>query len=265
MQPRPNQVALITGPTAGIGYELAKIFAANGYDLVLVSRNKEKLHNIATDLKQRYGTHSFVFDQDLSNPHAPWELFREISGREIEIDVLVNNAGFGMYGKFADLALDRMIEMIQLNILSLTQLTKLILPGMLKRGRGKILNVSSTAAFQPGPLMAVYYATKSYVLSFSEAIANELSGTGVQVSVLCPGPTRTEFQKTSGMERIFLFELTMMSAEDVAKIAYRGLHAGKTLIIPGFVNWFFAMSAGWAPRKLVTAVVRFLQEKKRAT
>lgn len=178
------------------------------------------------------------------------------------MDVLVNNAGFGTYGAFAETDLGTELEMLQLNIATLTHLTKLFLEKMLAEGNGKILNVASTAAFQPGPLMAVYYASKAYVLSFSEALANELRGTGVSVTALCPGPTRTGFQRRAGMGASRLFDWGVMDAPTVATIGYRGLMRERPLIIPGLKNKLLGFSVRLAPRRLVPAVVRVLQSKR---
>ena len=178
------------------------------------------------------------------------------------MDVLINNAGFGAYGAFAESNLERDLEMIQVNISALTSLTRLVLPGMLERRRGRIMNVASTAGFQPGPLMAVYYATKAYVIMFSEAIANELKGTGVTVTCLCPGATATQFAARANMEQSRLFKLGAMRSADVAQAGYKGMMAGKTLVIPGLLNKTLAFSVRFSPRKLVTAISRSLQESK---
>ena len=261
---KKNETALVTGASGGIGYALAKCFAEDGYDLVIVSRNREKLNQIAETFRQKYGIGVTVLAKDLFRPNAPSEIFIELHEKSIPVDVLVNNAGFGMYGYFADLGLPRQMDTIQLNIATLTHLTKLFLPAMIERRKGKILNLASTAAFQPGPIMAVYYATKAYVLSFSEALAEELKGCGIQVSVLCPGPTESDFQEAAGIDHeIALFKVTMMTAERVAKIGYRGLMKGKRVIVPGFTNWLFATGQRLIPRSCVIALVRFLQERKK--
>jgi short-subunit dehydrogenase len=202
-----------------------------------------------------------VIPADLARPEAPAQIFVEAARRGLQVDVLINNAGFGAYGEFASTKLQEELDMIQVNISALTHLTKLALPGMLERKRGRIMNVASTAGFQPGPLMAVYYATKAYVVSFSEAIANELQGTGVTVTCLCPGPTATEFASRADMEKSRLFKLGRMSSEEVARIGYRGMMRGKTLIIPGAKNKVIMESVRFTPRKLVTAVARSMQER----
>jgi len=247
--------ALITGASAGIGLELAREFARHGYELALVARNRQRLEQIAAELKP---VPVIVVAKDLSLPEAPAEILREVPST----DVLVNNAGFGAFGKFAETALAVDLGMMQVNMLALVALTKLYLPGMIAARSGRIMNVASTAAFQPGPLMAIYYATKAFVLSFSEAIANELEGTGVTVTALCPGPTATEFQQSAKMESSGLVKgKKMMDARTVAEIGYRALMAGKTLSIPGLMNKLLAQSNRVSPRRLVTKVVRAMQEE----
>jgi short-subunit dehydrogenase len=256
-----SKTALITGASGGIGYELAKLFANDHYDLVLVARSGDKLKEIAAEL-QSAGISVKTVAMDLTADRAAKILFDHLEGEAAVIDVLVNNAGFGSFGEFAGIAEEDVLGQIQLNITALSHLTRLFLPGMLARRRGKIMNVASTAAFQPGPLMAVYYATKAYVLSFSEALANEVAGTGVVVSCLCPGPTDTGFQKRAGTDQSRLSrKLRAMTAETVARDGYAGLMAGKTVVISGTQNWLLAQSVRFAPRKLVTAVSRWVAEK----
>lgn len=192
--------ALITGASSGIGYELARLFARKGHGLVLVARNQETLRELAEKLEREHGIRAIVVSKDLSLPSTPEEIFRELAEKSISVDILVNNAGFGTRGMFSNADTDSQLKMIQVNTTALTHLTRLFLERMSRPRKGRILNVASTAAFQPGPLMAVYYATKAYVLSFSEALASELHGSGVTVTALCPGPTRTEFERRAGME-----------------------------------------------------------------
>lgn len=249
--------ALITGASGGIGLELARIFAREHFDLVLVARSKARLEELAAELRAAHGVAVEVIAKDLSAPDAAVEIQRQV-GR---IDVLVNNAGFGLYGKFADSPLADDLNLMHLNMDALVALTALFLPGMIEARSGRILNVASTAAFQPGPLMALYYASKAFVLSFSEAIANELKDTGVTVTALCPGPTETGFQARAEVQDIPLNRMGMMSAKAVAEAGYRGLMAGKTIVIPGIKNKFGAQSVRFTPRKLVTNIVRKIQEK----
>jgi len=259
-----RQTALITGASGGIGLELARLFAAGGYDLVLVARSAGKLEELAGELR-KYGGAVRVLAKDLARPESPEEVFRELEAAGIAVDVLVNNAGFATYGPFVELDLGRELEELQLNVVTLTHLTKKLLPGMLARRRGGVLNVASTAGFQPGPLMAVYYASKAYVISFSEALAEELSGTGVAVSVLCPGPTATGFQRRAGMEASKLFSGVMQVADAaaVARAGYEGFRAGKRIVIPGLLNKVGVQSIRVSPRALVTRMVKRMQERRR--
>jgi short-subunit dehydrogenase len=256
------QTALITGASGGIGYELAKLFARDHYNLVLVARSTEKLNQVAAELQSQFGVTVKTVGLNLAAPPAPKFLFDQLEREGLKIDVLINNAGFGGFGEFAEMAEEEILGQIQLNIAALTHLTRLFLPPMLARHSGKIMNVASTAAFQPGPLMAVYYATKAYVLSFSEALANEVAGSGVVVSCFCPGATDTGFAKRAGTENSRLFrKLRPMNAEAVARDGYLGLMAGRTLVISGVQNWLVAESVRFAPRKIVTAVSRWVAEK----
>jgi short-subunit dehydrogenase len=256
-----NQTALITGASAGLGYEFAKLFARDKYNLVLVARSGPKLAELAEELRQRHGVSVKTIPLDLGLPRAAQDLFEETQRAGLHVDILVNNAGYGKSGEFAAIPLEEDYGQIQLNVTALTLLTKLYLGPMLERRSGKIMNVASTAAFQPGPLMAVYYATKAYVLSFSEAIAEELRNSGVQVTCFCPGATLTEFQKRAETENSRLFkQLAPMDAKTVADDGYRALMAGKSLAISGFKNWLVAESVRFAPRKWVTAISRWVAE-----
>src|SRR6266567_1948716 len=220
--------ALVTGASSGIGWEIAKLFAEDHKDLVLVARSRKRLEQLARDLTSAFGVSVRVMVKDLSDSKVPPQIFAELAQVKIEIDALVNNAGFGVYGPFARTDIGKELDMIEVNVKAVTHLTKLALPGMLGRKKGRILNVASTAAFQPGPLMAVYYATKAYVLSFSEAIAEELRDSGVTVTALCPGPTDTGFAAASNMESSRLFHLFRpMSAAKVAAYGYHALRRGK--------------------------------------
>ena len=255
-----GKTALITGASSGIGYELTRLFARDGYNLVLVARNQKQLMQIADELQEKYSVSVKVISEDLSAASAPEEIFTELEQESIGIDALVNNAGFAVYGLFAETDLDAELQMMQVNMVTLTHLTKLFLPGMLKNRTGKILNLASTSAFQPGPLMAVYYATKAYVLSFSEALADELHGTGVSVTTLCPGPTASGFQKKANMEDSKLFSGKIMDAQTVARIGYRGLMTNKTVVIPGLRNKILVEGERFVPRKMVTRIARSMQE-----
>jgi len=257
------RTALITGASTGIGYELSNLFATDGCNLVLVARHEQRLQTLAEELRQKHGVSVVCIAKDLSREPAVREVFDELQHKGIVIDFLVNNAGYGAYGKFAETDLRTEMEMVTVNALALTNLTKLFLHGMLQRNYGRILNVGSTASFQPGPLMAVYAATKAYVLSFSEALSHELQGTNVTASVLCPGPTRTEFQKRAVMDESKLFRRFVMDAPSVAVAGYRGMMKGKRLIIPGAYNKFLIFTVRLSPRQFVLKVVRNMLEKRK--
>lgn len=256
-----QETALITGASGGIGYEFAKLFAQDGYNLVLVARSEGKLNDIANKFKDKFGISVKVIVKDLAKSTAPEEIFSETQQDNIKVDILVNNAGFATYGQFTEIDVNAELQMIQVNITCLTYLSKLYAKGMAERKKGKILNVASTAAFQPGPLMAVYYATKAYVLSFSEAIANELRDVGVTVTTLCPGPTESGFQERAKMEDSKLVSgRKIMDAETVAKAGYKSLMAGETVVIPGLKNQLLANAVRFLPRNVVTQMVRDTQE-----
>lgn len=262
-----NNYALITGASSGIGLELAKIFAAHGTPLVLTARREELLKALQTDIQNQYKVPVQIITKDLSRPGAAKELYIEIRDKGWEVSTLVNNAGFGLYGHFSETELSKELDMLQLNILALTELTKLFLGPMLQKKSGKILNLASTAAFQPGPVMACYYASKAYVLSFSEALSNELKGTGVSVSALCPGPTESEFQAKADINmNIGLFKASgMMTSAAVAKAGYEGLMKGKRVIVPGLINKITPLGMRFFPRAFVTAIVRRLQDSRKNT
>jgi short-subunit dehydrogenase len=252
--------ALITGASGGIGYELAKLFARDSYNLVLVARSTERLTQLSTELEKAYKIRATVITADLARPGGPEQVLVATQKAGIEVDVLVNNAGFGQFGFYVETDLQEELGQIQLNIASLTHLTKLYVRPMVERRHGRILNVASTAAFQPGPLMAVYYATKAYVLSFSEALSNELHGTGVTVTCLCPGPTTTEFFKRASMDMI---KAPAMDAKTVAEIGYRAMLKGKRTVIAGRLNWLLAQSTRFAPRTWTAAIARKIQEQRK--
>jgi hypothetical protein len=257
-----GKTALVTGASSGIGLDLAKRFAAEGYDVALVARSEGKLAEVAKAIEAEHKVRAHVVTADLAKAGAADALVKTLGERGIEVDVLVNNAGYACYGAFAETDLADELNMIQVNIVALTHLTKLVVRQMVARKAGRVLNVASTAAFQPGPLMAVYYATKAYVLSFSEALANELAGSGVTVTALCPGPTKTGFQARAQMEQSKLVRgKEIMTAETVARIGYAGLMKGKTVVIPGVSNKMMAQAVRFLPRKTVTKLVRNAQER----
>jgi short-subunit dehydrogenase len=256
-----SETVLITGASAGIGLELARLFAADKSNLVLVARRHDRLTRLADELHARHGVTVQTIAADLAEPQAPQSIYEQLAASGVAVDVVVNNAGFGAVGSIAELPLQRQLDMIQVNITSLAHLTRLFLPAMLGRGRGGVLNVGSTAAFQPGPFLAVYYATKAFVLSFTEALAEELAGTAVHVTCLCPGPTATEFAAEAKLEDSLLFRFPVMDSASVAKAAYRGFRRGKVIIVPGLLNRAGTVGVRLAPRWLVRKITRRLQWK----
>lgn len=230
-----NVTALITGASSGIGLELARLFAKDGYNLALVARNPTHLENLAKELRSEHQIQVTVIVQDLADPSAPQTIADQLARRSIEVDVLVNNAGTQVYGEFAQAGLERQLDLIQVNLTALVHLTHLLLPNMIRRGRGHILNLGSTGSFAPGPLNAVYCATKAFVLSFSEAIGAELAGTGVTVTTLCPGATNTAFITRHGLQDVRVFR-NAMSPVHVAQLGYRALQSGRPLVVVGFLN-----------------------------
>lgn len=255
--------ALVTGASAGIGRELAREFARHGYDLVLVARRLDVLQSLAADLAAAHGVRATPLAADLSGRATPSQLFDQLASDDVAIDVVVNNAGFGAQGTIAELPLERRLEMVQVNVTALTELTRRFLPGMLARNRGGVLNVASTAAFQPGPWMAVYYATKAYVLSFTEALAEEVSGTALRVSCLSPGRTATEFAEVARTTRTRLARFGAMPAVDVARAGYDGWSRGCVVVIPGATNWLGTLMGRFWPRAVVRKVIKQVNTNSR--
>jgi len=257
-----KHTALITGASNGIGLELARVHASKGGDLVLVARNKARLDELKTDLEKQYKVSVFTIGKDLSANNSAREVYDETTKQNIQIDYLINNAGFGDFGMFAETDWSKELQMINLNITTLTQFTKLYLQDMVKRRSGKIMNVASTAAFQSGPTMAVYYATKAYVLSFSEAIENEVREKGVTVTALCPGPTESGFQAAAALEESALVKgKKLAAAKEVAGYGYKAMMKGKTVAIHGLMNYIMANSVRFIPRAMVVKVTRRMQDK----
>lgn len=257
-------VCLITGAASGLGFELAMLLAKDGYDLILVDINVEKLQESQEEISALYSSEIQLIYKDLSEQNVAAEIFEAIDGKEI--NVLINNAGFGIYGSFNDTAWERDLAMLNLHVITTTHLTKLILKGMVARGGGKIMNMSSLAAFQPGPLMSLYYASKAYILSFSEAIANELKGTGVTVTALCPGQTKTCFQDVvsngaKASENKIKFNVAC--PKEVAEYGYDAMKRGKVVAVPGNFNKFLSKLPRFVPRRTATAIIRKIQEKNR--
>ncbi|MFY7670284.1 SDR family NAD(P)-dependent oxidoreductase [Tenacibaculum sp. MEBiC06402] len=258
-----KNVALITGASSGLGKEFALIHAEKGGDLVIVARREEKLNKLKNEIESKFNAQVKVIVKDLTNNNAPTEIYKEIKDDEIEIHYLINNAGFGGVGKFHEREWQQDLDMINLNIIALTALTRLFLPDFVKRNSGKILNVSSTASLLPGPLQAVYYATKAYVTSFSNAINEELHDTNVTVTNLMPGATATEFGATSGMDKTELFNKTA-SAKSVAEDGYNGMINGKLDVISGltFSQSLMMKMVPFTPKKMLLKQVRTLQQTK---
>jgi len=256
----PGKTALVTGASVGIGRDLAELFARDGHHLVLTARNESQLEELAAKLRGQYRVNVEVVVQDLSVAGASQRILDRLQSKPI--DYLVNNAGFGTHGPFAEAEIESQLAMLQVNVVALTHLTRLFLPGMLARGSGRIMNVASVAAFLPGPLMAVYYATKAYVLSFSEAIASEVAGKGVTVTALCPGPTITEFQIRAGIADTPLFRVGAMSSGKAARIGYDAMMRGKRSVVTGFSNKVSALGTRLMPRRATAAIAKRLNENR---
>lgn len=265
MTPPARPVALITGASGGIGLELARLCARDGHDVILVARSQAKLEELAKYLSGMYAVRAEVIVADLTDAEAPHAIMERVAALGTGIDVLINNAGFGLWGLFGRQDEQQLLDVLQVNVTALTLLTRLALPRMVTQRRGRILNVASGGGFAPGPLMAVYFATKSYVIHFSEAIANELEGTGVTVTALCPGPVPTGFGAASGMDGVNLQDLPgALDAATVAHIGYRGMRRGKRIVVPGLAMKLLILSIRLGPRWLVLRITRRLQERKAA-
>jgi short-subunit dehydrogenase len=258
-----KNLALITGASSGIGAELAQIHASRKGDLILVARRKDELERLADDLRQKHGVQVKVMVKDLSVNGASKELIDELGALVTEVEVLMNNAGFGGFGNFADRPLEKEQEMIRLNITALTDLTHLVIPHMIKKGRGRILNTASSAGFMPGPLQAVYFATKAYVVSFTQGIHHELKPHGISVTALCPGPVSTGFEKTAGLEGVDLFKMAVAPSH-TAKAGYRGMEKGRMIV---FDQRLLSFSVNWlipfVPRNMVLKMVQKMQTPKK--
>jgi short-subunit dehydrogenase len=256
-----SSTALVTGASGGIGKELARLCAQDGMNVVLIARSKSALHELATELEAKYKITAIVLVKDLSLPNAANDIFNEIVARNISVDVLINNAGFGLVGAFSDCSFDDTLKLISVNIVALTELTRCFLPSMIERRKGKILNIASTAAFLPGPFMAIYYASKAYVLSLSEALSEELKGTTISVTALCPGPTLTGFIKSAHAEKLNLFNrgsLSKMTAGPVALIGYRAMQQGRRTVIAGWYNNIMLFFIAFVPKSILLKISRYL-------
>jgi len=250
-----TQTALITGASSGIGLAFTQVLAREKYNLILVARSEDKLNEIKQDLISKHDINAVVLSHDLTKTEEIQQLFEQIKQQNLTVDVLVNNAGYGDYGEFADSDWEKLQGMILLNVLALTHLSRLFLPNMIERGQGQILNVASTAAFQAGPMMGVYFATKAYVLSLSEAIAAETEGTGIQITALCPGPTQSNFGEVAGMDKVpGMGNITndkFPTAHEVAEYGYQCLQKGKVVAVHGILNKFLTFTPRLMPRKLL--------------
>lgn len=253
--------ALVTGASSGIGAELARLLAADGWSLVLAARGEDRLRQLADELRSKHGAAVDVAPIDLAQPGAAERLFALATAHGRPIACLVNNAGFGLYGPYAANDLKAIEDLIQLNIAALASLTRLALPEMLTRRSGYILNVASAAAFQPGPLMAVYYASKAFVLHLSEAIAEEVAAAGIRVTALCPGPVKTDFARRASMEHSRLFAGAILDPARVARLGYRGMLRGKRIVIPGFKYQALLFAGRLAPRSLLAKIAMRMQAR----
>ena len=258
-----KKTALITGASSGLGVEFARIHASKGDNLVLVARSTDKMKVLKAELIKEFGISIYVIGKNLTGKTAAKEIFDELKIKKIHVDYLINNAGFGDFGTFAQCDWDKQSDMINVNVMALTYLTRLFLPEMIKNKYGKIMNVASTAAFQPGPTMSVYFATKAFVLSFTEAIAYELKGTGVTATALCPGATDTGFKINASLDNSNLFKGNQIAtSKEVAEFGYKAMMKGKTVVIHGFMNQIMAASVRFAPRKVVAAIAKMKMRAK---
>ncbi|PCJ13926.1 MAG: short-chain dehydrogenase [Gammaproteobacteria bacterium] len=260
-----KQTALITGASFGFGNELAKLFAKDGYNLILVARSEDKLKDLAEQLRQQYQIDVLVMAKDLFSPTAPNEIYQALKDADQVVDVLVNNAGFGTYGRFSEIEAENDMNLVQLNVATVTLMTKLFLKDMVARDSGRILNVASMAAFMSGPYMATYFASKAYVMSFTEAVAEEVQGSGVKIMALCPGVASTNFQATAKNEAAIIggkFDSLMMTAEQVVSAGYKDFMNDKVISIPGLSNKATALMVRFIPRRLMTKGIKIFNSSK---
>lgn len=256
-----EQTALITGASSGIGLELSRLFAGDGYHLALAARSAQKLESLAAELRQAHGVEVTVVPLDLSVPGAASEVFETLKARGVDIHFLVNNAGFGIHRPLAETPPDELTQMLQVNTVTLSELTRLFLPAMRARKFGRILNIGSTGSFSPAPYMAAYVASKAFVLSFSEGLAEELRGSGVTVTALCPGVTPTGFQERAQVGNMPLTRYGIVSAAQVAAAGYKALMSGRRVVVPGFANQLLVWSMGITPRFIAMPLARRLMAK----
>jgi len=261
MRGKKMSYALITGASSGIGLELAKLFAKDKHNIILIARREERLKQLSRDLENEYKIKTLVISKDLSQPQSAQEIYDLLKQNDITVDYLINNAGFIVYGKFSETNWSEEHKMIQLHMVTLTHLIKLFLPDMLRKKNGKILNIGSTGSFVPGPFNAVYCATKNYTLSLSEAIAEELNGTGVTITALCPGGTKTEFAEKANIKNSFDHSFGMMESNKVAKVGYKALMKGKRVAIPGMLNKTQIFSIRFTPRIVLSKLIKLMMSK----
>lgn len=258
-----NKAVLITGASGGLGLEFAKLFAKDGRDLVLVARNEGKLYALKNELETKYRIRVYVYAKDLSKEDAAYDVYDYVLEKEIFIDILINNAGFGDFGIFVHSDLKKQTDMVHVNILTLMQMCHLFAGPMEEHGKGTILNMCSTAGFQPGALMSVYYATKAFVLSFTEAISVELKETNISVVAFCPGPTQTGFVEGANLETSGLFKkLKTASSRKVAEYGYQEMKKKKVVVVHGFQNKVLIFLCRLFPRKVIRNVVYRIQKQQ---
>ncbi len=257
-----NRTALVTGASSGLGVDFAKELAKHGANLILVARREERLKTVAEQIKQEFGVDVDVIPMDLAQPDAPKALYDQLKQSGKQVDVLVNNAGFGLYGEFNDLSWEKHQQMLELDIVALTHLTKLFVPDMVARKFGAVLQVASIAAYQPAPTYASYAGAKSYVLLFSEALDHELHGTGVNVTTVSPGVTATEFLKVAGQSPTFYQRMVMMQSPEVARQGINALLRQRRSVVPGFFNAFSAFLMRFIPRRLMTVLAEAMMTMK---
>lgn len=258
-KPYGRSCALITGATAGIGYELAKLYAKDENNLILVARDEERLKEVKDEL-EFYNIKVYTITLDLSEDNSCEKVLDFVNKKNLSVDILINNAGVGSFGYLSEIEMKKELKLIDVNIRALTELTKIFLPSMIEHGEGAIMNVASTAAFCAGPKMATYYASKSYVLNFTEALYEELKGSEIKVSCLCPGPVKTSFQEKSGIKKKESAKKALMTAKDVAEIAYRDFKKGKLIIIPGFKNKLIITLNKLIPRSLSRKMILMMNK-----
>jgi short-subunit dehydrogenase len=256
-----GQTALVTGASSGFGAEFCRRFAKDGFDVVMVARSGVVMEELAQELEERHGITTYVLPKDLAHPSASREIADNLAGRAVHVDALVNSAGFGLFGPFTDEEEQELTDIVMVNILAMTELSRLFAPGMIERGWGRIVNLSSVAGFLPGPLMAAYYASKAYVLSLSIALSLELEGTGVTVTALCPGPAETGFQARADMEDSRLAAGEMPSATDVADFGYAAMNRGKPFVVHGARNKVGVFGTRLISRPLAARIARKAQER----